>query len=150
MNDQRTDRPVHILLADDDEDDRYLILEAFRRQYPGSRLSAVEDGEELLTFLEQRTAQSSAESDLPDLILLDLNMPRLDGREVLRQLKKNSSLCHIPVVVLTTSDAQPDVQRSYVDGANSFITKPANFQGLMNTAQILWNYWFEVVTIPQA
>lgn len=136
---------MHILLADDDEDDRFLILEAFRRQYPTSRLSSVEDGEELLSFL----GNQSPKTDMPDLILLDLNMPRLDGREVLKQLKGNPAWCHIPVVVLTTSDAQPDVQRSYLDGANSFITKPTNFQGLLNTTQVLWHYWFEVVTMPQ-
>lgn len=145
MSDEQTERTVHILLADDDEDDRYLIQEAFRRQYPASRLSAVQDGEELLSFL----GKQSPKTDMPDLILLDLNMPRLDGREVLKQLKGNPDWCHIPVVVLTTSDAQPDVQRSYTDGANSFITKPANFQGLLDTTQVLWHYWFEVVTRPQ-
>lgn len=149
MNDPQTDKPVHILLADDDEDDRFLVLEAFRQQFPDSRLTMVEDGEELLEFLERREAYQHTPPDMPDLILLDLNMPRIDGRDVLRQLKQNPSWRHIPVVVLTTSDAQPDVQRSYTDGANSFITKPSNFQGLLNTAQILGQYWFKVVTICQ-
>ncbi len=148
MNGLQTDRPVHILLADDDEDDRFLVLEAFRQQYPDSRMTLVEDGEELLEFLERRQAYQDIPPDVPDLILLDLNMPRVDGRHVLRQLKQNPSWRHIPVVVLTTSDAQPDVHTSYLDGANSFITKPSNFQGLLNTAHILGQYWFKVVTIP--
>ena len=150
MSDPQTDRPIHILLADDDEDDRYLVLEAFRQQYPDSRLTMVEDGEELLEFLERRAAYQNVLPDLPDLILLDLNMPRIDGRDVLRQLKQNPSWRHIPVVVLTTSDAQPDIQRSYLDGANSFITKPNNFNGLLHTAHILGQYWFKVVTIPSS
>ncbi len=149
MNDPQTDKPVHILLADDDEDDRFLVLEAFRQKFPGSRLTMVEDGEELLEFLERREAYLHMPPDMPDLILLDLNMPRIDGRDALRQLKQNPSWRHIPVVVLTTSDAQPDVQRSYIDGANSFITKPSNFHGLLNIAHVLGQYWFNVVTICQ-
>ena len=150
MTDPQTDRLIHILLADDDEDDRFLIVEAFRQQFPGSRLTMVEDGAELLEFMERREAYLHTPPDMPDLILLDLNMPRIDGRDVLRQLKQNSLWQHIPVVVLTTSDAAPDVQRSYFDGANSFITKPANFQGLLDTAHVLGQYWFNVVTIPRS
>lgn len=146
-NDPQTDRSVHILLADDDEDDRFLVQEAFRQQYPGSRLTMVEDGEELLQFLERREAYQYLPPDTPDLILLDLNMPRIDGRDVLRQLKQNPLWRHIPVVVLTTSDAPPDVQQAYSDGANSFITKSSDFQGLLNTAHILGQYWFKIVTI---
>ena len=150
MNNIRTDRPAHILLADDDEDDRFLVSEAFRQQYPDTRLTTVEDGVELMEFLERRKAYRNIPPDMPDLILLDLNMPRVDGREVLLQLKQNPSWRHIPVVVLTTSDAPPDVHQSYTNGANSFITKPNNFQKLLDATHVLGQYWFKVVMIPRS
>src|ERR1051325_11222660 len=101
MTDQLQPKPIHILLVDDDEDDRYLTREAFHQHYPSSRISFAEDGEDLLDFLKYEGRYVGAEHSLPELILLDLNMPRKDGREVLREIKSSEQLRHIPIVVLT-------------------------------------------------
>lgn len=138
--------PIHILLVDDDEDDRYLTGEAFRQHFPASQVSAVEDGEELIEFLHYSGRYADASHPLPELILLDLNMPRKDGREALRDIKSNPGLRHIPVVILTTSDAQADIRASYFNGANSFITKPTSYQRLSEVTQAIGHYWFNVVS----
>lgn len=147
MTDQIQPRPIHILLVDDDEDDRYLTREAFHQHYPESRISFAEDGEDLLDFLHYRGRYVESVHTLPELILLDLNMPRKDGREVLREIKANDQFRHIPIVVLTTSDAKDDVDTSYHDGANSFITKPPTFQRLSEVTKAIGQYWFSVVTV---
>lgn len=145
MTDQAQTKPVHILLADDDEDDRYLTREALLQHFPVSQVSAVEDGEELIEFLNYSGRYVGAEHELPELILLDLNMPRKDGREALREIKNNSTLRHIPIVILTTSDARDDIQTSYFNGANSFITKPNSYQRLSEVTKAIGQYWFSVV-----
>lgn len=140
-------KPIHILLVDDDEDDRYLTREAFHQHYPASFISFAEDGEDLLDFLQYRGRYQGASHTLPELILLDLNMPRKDGREVLRELKTSPTFRHIPIIVLTTSDAKDDIETSYFNGANSFITKPPTFQRLSEVTKAIAQYWFDVVTV---
>ena len=147
MTMQQPTKPVHILLADDDEDDRFLTQEAFRQQFPGTEMATVEDGEELLEFLRRTGRYASSNHSLPELILLDLNMPRKDGREALQEIKSDSELRHIPVVILTTSDAGIDIDNSYQWGANSFITKPSSFKTLMDITQTIGNYWFNIVKV---
>ena len=147
MTDQIQPKSIHILLVDDDEDDRYLTREAFHQHFPASQFSFAEDGEDLLDFLQYRGQYANAAHSLPELILLDLNMPRKDGREVLREIKANERFRHIPIVVLTTSDAKDDIETSYFNGANSFITKPPTFQRLSEVTKAIGQYWFNVVTI---
>lgn len=147
MTDQLQPKSIHILLVDDDEDDRYLTREAFHQHFPASRFSFAEDGEDLLDFLQYQGRYTNAAHSLPELILLDLNMPRKDGREALRELKANERFRHIPIVVLTTSDAKDDIETSYFNGANSFITKPPTFQQLSEVTKAIGQYWFNVVTI---
>ncbi|GAB3696703.1 response regulator [Spirosoma flavus] len=147
MTDQPQPKPIHILLVDDDEDDRYLTKEAFQQHYPASRISFAEDGEDLMDFLTYQGRYTGASHTLPELILLDLNMPRKDGREALREIKSDRQFRHIPIVVLTTSDARDDVETSYLNGANSFITKPPTFQRLSEVTRAIVQYWFDVVTV---
>jgi CheY-like chemotaxis protein len=147
MTDQPQPKLIHILLVDDDEDDRYLTREAFHQHYPASRISFAEDGEDLMDFLNYKGRYTQADHTLPELILLDLNMPRKDGREALREIKADEQFRHIPIVVLTTSDAKDDVETSYFNGANSFITKPPTFQRLSEVTKAIGQYWFNVVTI---
>lgn len=147
MTEQIPPRPIHILLVDDDEDDRFLTREAFQMHYPGSQISFAEDGEDMLDFLQRRGSHANDMHPLPDLILLDLNMPRKDGREALREIKASEQLRHIPIVVLTTSDARADVETSYYNGANSFITKPPTFQRLSEVTKTIGQYWFNVATV---
>lgn len=139
-------RFIHILLADDDEDDRFLIKEAFQRQFTNCQVSTVDNGEELLDFLNDYDQDEAFNRQLPDLILLDLNMPRLDGRNALKVIKQNPAWRHIPIIIMTTSDASPDIELSYLNGANSFITKPATFQQLTHVASVIGQYWFDIVT----
>lgn len=147
MNDSFPIKPVHVLLADDDEDDRFLTREAFSRHFPKSQVSFVDDGEELIDYLTYAGRYAGAEHTLPELILLDLNMPRKDGRTALREIKESTGLRHIPTIILSTSDATEDVEQSYFNGANSFITKPATFQQLSEVAKTIGQYWFQVVTV---
>ncbi len=147
MTDQTPLKPIHILLVDDDEDDRFLTREAFQMHYPTSQISFAEDGEDMLDFLQRRGVYEDVKLPLPDLILLDLNMPRKDGREALREIKASEKLRHIPIVVLTTSDARADVETSYFNGANSFITKPPTFQRLSEVTKTIGQYWFNVATV---
>lgn len=147
MTEQVQPKLIHILLVDDDEDDRYLTREAFQQHYPESRISFAEDGEDLLNFLNYEGRYTEANHTLPELILLDLNMPRKDGREVLLEIKTNDQFRHIPIIVLTTSDAKDDIETSYFNGANSFITKPATFQRLSEVTKSIGQYWFNVVTV---
>lgn len=142
--------PMTILIADDDPDDRALALDAFAEVGGAQRIVFVEDGVELLAYLrrEGRFADSRA-FPMPELVLLDLNMPRLDGREALREIKGDPWLRHIPVVVLSTSHSLDDVAGSYRIGASSFITKPVRFDGLVEMARTLSKYWFETVDLPR-
>src|SRR3954470_9150826 len=125
-------RPITILIADDDADDRMMASEALEESRLANDLRFVEDGEELLDYLYHRGRFAHEEdSPRPGLILLDLNMPRKDGREALREIKSDPTLRHIPIVVLTTSKAEEDIYRTYELGVNSFITKPVTFDGLV-------------------
>lgn len=144
-------RPITILIADDDADDRMMASEALEESRLANDLRFVEDGEELLDYLYHRGRFAAAgESPRPGLILLDLNMPRMDGREALREIKGNPTLRSIPVVVLTTSKAEEDIYRTYDLGVNSFITKPVQFDGLVEVMKALGKYWFEIVELPDA
>ena len=145
----QTPKPITILLADDDADDRMLARDALAESRLANDLRFVEDGEELLDYLYRRGKFSDAEkSPRPGLILLDLNMPRKDGREALREIKADPALRHVPVVVLTTSKAEEDIYRTYNLGVNSFITKPVTFEGLVSVMRALGRYWFEIVELP--
>lgn len=138
-----------ILLAEDDPDDQYLIGEALDESLANCELYIVENGEELLAYLERRGKYADHASwPTPDLILLDLNMPRIDGREALQKIKADGRLRNTPVVVITTSQAQEDVQQAYAWGASGFISKPASFKELVATMQALKNYWFDSVDLP--
>lgn len=141
-------RPITILMADDDEDDCVMTREALEEARLGNDLRFVRDGEELLDYLKRRGRFAGAEAPRPGLILLDLNMPRKDGREALREIKADPELRRIPIVVLTTSKAEEDVFRTYDLGANSFVSKPVTFEGLANLMRSLGQYWFEIVELP--
>src|SRR5215207_2614412 len=131
-----------ILMADDDADDRLLARDAFAESRLNGDLHFVEDGEELLDYLLRRGKYDSlATAPRPRLILLDLNMPKKDGREALREIKGDPDLRRIPVVVLTTSKAEEDIYRTYDLGANSFITKPVSFDGLVAVMRDIGRYW---------
>lgn len=137
---------VAILLADDDPDDRALTKRALRQSRVVNAIDEVEDGEELLDYLRGRGAYAGAAR--PGLILLDLNMPRKDGREALEEIKRDPVLRTIPVVVLTTSEAEQDIVQSYNLGVNAFITKPVTFEGLSRAVRVLTDFWFELVKLP--
>lgn len=140
---------VHILMADDDPDDRELTRKALEESRLANGINFVEDGEELLDYLYRRGKYSDVTKyPFPGLILLDLNMPRKDGREALREIKADPNFRKIPVVILTTSDTDEDILRSYDLGVNSYITKPVTFQGLAQAMKILSMYWFELVKLP--
>jgi len=142
-------KPITILLADDDPDDRILARHALEENRLANDLRCVEDGEELLDYLWHRGKYSRPEdAPRPGIILLDLNMPRKDGREALREIKSDPDLRQIPVVVLTTSKADEDVYKSYNLGVNSYITKPVTFEALVEVMKTLGKYWFEIVELP--
>jgi CheY-like chemotaxis protein len=141
--------PITILMADDDADDRALTKEALEEGRLMNTIRFVEHGEELIEYL-RRTGRYAPPADAPrpGLILLDLNMPRKDGRAVLQEIKSDPDLRTIPVVVLTTSKADEDVYRSYDLGVNSYIVKPVTFEALVDILQTLEKYWFEIVELP--
>jgi CheY-like chemotaxis protein len=142
-------KPITLLLADDDPDDRLLAKQALEKSRVANDLRCVEDGEELLDYLRRRGRYTDPrESPRPGLILLDLNMPRKDGREALREIKNDPKLREIPVVVLTTSKAEEDIARTYNLGVNSYITKPVKFAALVEVMKALGKYWFEIVELP--
>jgi len=142
-------KPITILLADDDADDRLLTRDAFQESRIRNVLETVEDGEELMDYLLHRGNYSGdGAKPHPSLILLDLNMPRKDGREALKEIKGNPNLRNIPIVVLTTSKAEEDILRTYDLGVNSFIIKPVTFDGMVDMIRTLGKYWFEIVELP--
>ena len=142
-------KPVVFLMADDDADDRLLIKEAFQESLISNSIYFVEDGVQLMDYLRKQGQYASpAEAPTPDLILLDLNMPRKDGREALAEIKSDARLRYIPIVVLTTSKAEEGIMRSYDIGAASYITKPVTFDGLVESIRGLGQYWVQIVRLP--
>jgi two-component system response regulator len=137
-----------ILIADDDADDRMMIKEALEENSFSHDMRFVEDGEELLDYLHQRGKYLTEKVVRPNLIILDLNMPKVDGREALSQIKSNVNLKRIPVIVLTTSRAEEDIIRTYDLGVNSFICKPVRYNDLVIVAREIGNYWFSTVALP--
>ena len=140
-------RPVNILLVDDSSDDIRLIWEALREAKVASMLYFVGDGIEALEFLRRQGKYRSVPR--PDLILLDLYLPKKDGRDVLSELKLDPDFKHIPVVVLTTSEAEADIIETYNLHANCYITKPVDLNQFMRVVQGIGNFWFAVATLPQ-
>lgn len=136
-------------MADDDPDDCLLIKEAFQESLISNSIYFVEDGVELMDYLRRQDKfENPRDAPTPDLILLDLNMPRKDGREALAEIKSDPRLRYIPVVVLTTSKAEEDIMRSYDIGAASYITKPVTFDGLVEAIRGLGQYWVQIVRLP--
>jgi CheY-like chemotaxis protein len=143
--------PITILMADDDEEDQMLASEALEEAQLGNDLRFVNDGEELLAYLRRQGRYAdAASSPRPGLILLDLNMPRMDGREALQEIKADPSLRSIPVVILTTSRAQEDIVKTYDLGAAGFVVKPVVFDGLVDAVRAIGKYWIQVVARPDA
>ena len=138
---------IVILMADDDDDDFMLTQKALKESKLLNTLVRVKDGEELLDYLLQKGEYAGQSLERPGVILLDLNMPRKDGREALKEIKSNPDLNDIPVVVFTTSKAEEDIYRSYKLGVNSFITKPVTFDNLISVVTSLGKYWFEIVGV---
>jgi two-component system, response regulator len=142
-------KAITILVADDDADDRLMIKDALHENRLANDLRFVNDGEELMAYLRRQGKYADpATSPRPGLILLDLNMPRKDGREALKEIKGEQRLRGIPVVVLTTSKAEEDVYRTYDLGVNSFITKPVTFESLVTITREMGRYWLEIVELP--
>jgi len=133
-------------MAEDDPEDQMLVRRALKHARLYNELSTVDDGEDLMKYL--RHEGEYAEAPTPDLILLDLNMPRKDGREALAEIKADPVLRHIPVVVLTTSSTDEDIFRSYDLGVNSYIQKPVTFEKLVDVCEKIGQYWFEIVKLP--
>lgn len=149
-NIQKQKKGITILLADDDEEDRMLTEEALEENHISDKLFFVEDGEEAMDYLQRRGKYvDSKKYPLPELILLDLNMPKKDGREVLAEIKSDPKLKGIPVVVLTTSNAEEDIEKMYGLGVNSFITKPVTYSGMVLAMKSLKEYWMEIVSLPK-
>ena len=141
--------PITILMADDDADDRQMTREAFEENHLANDLRFVVDGEELMDYLKRRGKyQDPATSPRPGLILLDLNMPKKDGREALEEIKADPALRRIRVVIMTTSKAEEDILRSYDLSAASYITKPVTFDALVEVVKTLGKYWLEIVELP--
>ncbi len=146
---QSQGKPITILMADDDADDRLMTKEAFAESRLANDLRFVEDGVELLDYLQRRGQyEDPASSPRPGLILLDLNMPKKDGREALQEIKADPNLKSIRVVVLTTSKAEEDIYRTYDLSAASYITKPVTFGAMAEVVKVLGKYWLEIVALP--
>lgn len=140
-------KTIPILMADDDPDDKMLAQEAFSENKIANKLIFVDDGEQLMDYLYQRGNFENAPK--PGLILLDLNMPRKDGREALKEIKSDPALRRIPIIILTTSKAEEDILKSYDLGVSSFITKPVTFEDLVKVTRHIGNYWFGIVELPK-
>ena len=139
-------KPITILLVEDNPADVRLTLEAFKEGKVNNNLHMVKNGEEAMDFLFKR--EPFTNSPVPDLILLDLNLPKMDGREVLKEIKNNENLKKIPVIVLTTSKAEEDILKSYNLHANCYITKPVELDDFIKVAKSIENFWLSVVKLP--
>lgn len=145
----KTAKPITILMAEDDPDDRQMTREAFAESHLNNDLRFVEDGVELMDYLCRRGKYADpASSPFPGLLLLDLNMPRMDGREALREIKKDPRLRNLRVVILTTSKAEEDIHRSYDLSATSYISKPVTLSALIDVIRTMGKYWLEIVELP--
>jgi CheY-like chemotaxis protein len=143
-------KPITILMADDDADDREMTHDAFVANRLANDLRFVEDGVELMDYFKRRGKYATAgAAPTPGIILLDLNMPKKDGREALEEIKADPKLREIPVIVLTTSKEEEDIHRSYQLHANSYITKPVTFESLISLVSTLGKYWMEIVELPK-
>ncbi len=142
--------PIMILMADDDDDDYLLTQKALKESKLLNTLVRVKDGEELMDYLKGSGTFQGKDVKRPGVILLDLNMPRKDGRESLREIKADPALRNIPVIIFTTSKAEEDIYRTYELGSSSFITKPVTFENLITVMKTLGMYWFEIVELPQS
>jgi CheY-like chemotaxis protein len=141
--------PISLIIADDDQEDCLLAADALKEARLVNDLHIVADGEELLDYLcRQGKYTDKRISPTPSLIMIDLNMPKKDGREAIKEIKSNPKLRHLPIVVLTTSKAEEDIYRSYELGVNSYITKPVTFEALVDVIQTIGKYWFEIVELP--
>jgi len=144
-------KPITILVADDDPDDRQLTREAFEEAKLVNDLRFVEDGVELMEYLQRKGKYSDpASSPRPSILLLDLNMPRKDGRQALAELKQDPNLKMIRVIIMTTSKAEEDILRTYNLSAASYITKPVTFDALVDVVKTIGKYWLEIVELPDA
>ncbi|MFO7958621.1 MAG: response regulator [Candidatus Brocadiia bacterium] len=144
------ERPITILMADDDEEDCMLVQEAWEESHLANELRFVSDGRELLDYLRHEGDYAGPDdAPRPGLILLDLNMPGMDGRQALKEIKQDPDLKSIPVVVLTSSKAETDILRTYDLGVNSYITKPVTFDKLVEVVRTLGRYWLEIVRLPE-
>lgn len=141
-----SNRPFHILLVEDNPGDVFLTQEAFREGKLAHTLSIAEDGEEALAFLRKEGVYTNAQN--PDLILLDLNLPKKDGREVLAEVKDDPKLQRIPVIVLTTSDLETDVRQAYASHANCYLTKPVQMEDFLRKIRLIEDFWLTVVRLP--
>ena len=139
-------RKFNILLIEDNPADIRLVKEAFKESEINTELSIVNDGIEAIGFLKQDNNFEKA--PIPDLILLDLNLPRKDGREILKEIKHDKKLKHIPVVILTTSSTEEDIYETYANYANSYIVKPTNVGRFIETMKNLEDYWFNILRLP--
>ena len=143
-------KSITILMADDDADDRLMTREAFEASHLKNDLKFVENGVELLDYLYRREKYADPESSpRPSIILLDLNMPKKDGREALEEIKRDPNLRNIRIIVLTTSKAEEDIYRTYNLGAASYITKPVTFESLVDVVKTLGKYWLEIVELDE-
>jgi len=147
---RRVSDSVTIVMADDDLDDQLLVADAFEEARLENRLDFVENGEELLAYLRRQGKYAHLLGEpLPGLILLDLNMPRMDGRQALMEIRADDQLRRIPVVLLTTSEADGDMAQGYDLGANSYVVKPVNFEDLVRAVREITSYWLSIVTLPK-
>ncbi len=145
----RSTLPIRILVAEDDADDRMMIKDAFEESRLGNPVDFVEDGVQLMDYLTRQGDYAKlADHPYPGFILLDLNMPRKDGRTALREIKASPVLQRIPIVILTTSKAEEDIVRTYNLGVNSFICKPVTFDSLVEIVKTVGRYWIEIVALP--
>lgn len=140
-----------VLIADDDPDDRLMITEAFTERCRGCQLGFAQDGVQLMRILNREEPLPGSEGVMgenPDLILLDLNMPLMDGREALQEIKTNPALQHVPTVIMTTSDNEDDIRFCYDAGANSYLVKPSSYSELLDIVSVLKNDWIDTVVLP--
>jgi CheY-like chemotaxis protein len=145
---KNNDNVINILIAEDDEDDYTLITDSIKSSQNKCQVNWVRDGEELLDFLNATSDLEVGDKQVPDIILLDLNMPKKDGRESLEEIKSHSKFKNIPVIVLTTSQAKMDIQKVYDLGANSFIQKPFKYADFSSMMENFFKYWINTVKLP--